>query len=156
MLENNEQSLDLETRITNLENNLQQFTTLFQKIGQALLEFDFDRESETIETFEEKRDLEVQETQIEKFIRHNRPLLEEEYEKLQIINDSDDLGKFLEIAEAFKIQLSYTIDCLRLGKKKIPENCIIQHSDQSIAVAFFELYGSTFNNSIKKFYKLIK
>jgi len=123
--ETNEQSLALETRITNLENNLQQFTTVFQKIGRALLEFDFDHQSENIETLEQKPDKEVQETKIEKFIRQNRPLLEAEYEKLQIINDSDDLGKFLEIAEAFKIQSNYTIDCLRLGKKKIPENCVI-------------------------------
>ena len=153
--ENNEQSLNLETRMTNLENNLQQFTTLFQKIGQALLEFDFDRESETIETFEEKRDLEVQETQIEKFIQQNRPLLEKEYEKLQIINDSDDLGKFLEIAEAFKITSNYSIDYLRLGQRKIPENCVIQHSDRIIVVAFLQLDGSIFTSRIKNFNELV-
>ena len=151
--ETNEQSL--ETRITNLENNLQQFTTVFQKIGQALLEFNFDHESDTVETFEKKRDQEIQETKIEKFIRQNRPLLEEEYDKLQIINDSDDLGKFLEIAEAFKIQSNYTIDCLRLGKKKIPENCVIQYSNQSIAVAFLQLDGSTFTSRIKNFNELV-
>lgn len=153
--ENKEQSLTLETRITNLENNLHQFTTLFQKIGQALLEFDFDHESDKVETFEKKRDQEIQETKIEKFIRQNRPLLEEEYDKLQIINDSDDLGKFLEIAEAFKIQSNYTIDCLRLGKKKIPENCVIQYSNQNIAVAFLQLDGSTFTNRIKNFNELV-
>lgn len=153
--ENNEQSLNLETRMTNLENNLQQFTTLFQKIGQTLLEFSFDRKSDNMEIFEEKRDLEVQETKIEKFIRQNRPLLEQEYDKLQIINESDDLGKFLEIAEAFRNKSDYVIDYLHLGRKKIPPNCVIQYAEQSFAIAFLELDGSTFTNRIKNFNELV-
>ena len=155
--EANDQSSRLESRITNLENNLQQFTTLFQKIGQALLEFDFDfdHKFDNTETFQETRDPEVQETKIEKFIRQNRPLLEQEYDKLQIINDSDDLGKFLEIAEAFRNRSDYIIDYLHLGRKKIPPNCVIQYADQSFAIAFLELDGSTFTNRIKNFNELV-
>ena len=59
--ETKEQSSTLETRMTNLENNLQQFTTLFQKIGQTLLEFnfDFDHKFDNTETFQETRDPEA-------------------------------------------------------------------------------------------------
>jgi len=108
-----------------------------------------------MQAFEEKRDLEVQETKIEQFIRQNRPLLEQEYDKLQIINESDDLGKFLEIAEAFRNKSDYIIDYLHLGRKKIPPNCVIQYAQQSFAIAFLELDGSTFTNRIKNFNELV-
>jgi len=145
----------LESRIANLESNLQQFTTLLQKVGQALSEFNLvDTDFELISHIDNNEKNEVQ-TKVEEFIQQNRPLLEREYEKLQIINDHDDLGKFVEIAEAFRTKSDYVIDYLHLGRKKIPANCVIQYFNKSTAVAFLELDATTFTNRIKNFNELV-
>ncbi len=161
-LEIGSDQLILETRIASLENNLHQFKLLFQKMGQVLLELDFADTDTTINNvnnelgFNKSKDQNHEiNTKVQDFIQRTRPLLEQEYEKLQIINDSDDLGKFLEIAEAFKIRSNYVIDYLHLGRKKIPVNCVIQYADQSFAVAFLELDGSTFTSRIKNFNELV-
>ncbi|MEB3309066.1 MAG: exonuclease domain-containing protein [Snowella sp.] len=155
--ENIENVSDLETRINRLENHFQQFQSLFQQMGKLLSEFTLtDLTSSRIPHQNSTNSIANSIfSQINRFIEQNRPLFEQEYEKLQIINDSDDLGKFLEIAEAFKTQSSYVIDFLSLGRKKIPEHCVIQYTDQSFAIAFLQLDGSTFTNRIKNFNELV-
>ena len=148
----------LETRIANIESHLQQFTTLFQKMGQALSEFNLtgtDFKFNPDINYEDKVESNLVHPTVKEFIQKNCPLIEQEYEKLQIINDNDDLGKFVEIAEAFRIKSDYIIDYLHLGRKKLPANCVVQYADKSFSIAFLQLDGTNFTSRIKNFNELV-
>ena len=59
-------------------------------------------------------------------------LLEQEYQKPQIISESDDIGKLMQILEAFKLLIDLDIDHLKLGRKVVPENCVIYKDNKKL------------------------
>jgi hypothetical protein len=92
---------------------------------------------------------------VQEFLIKNRLILEQDYDKLQIITDTDDVGKFKVITEAFQLAGNFTIDYLRFGKKKLPEHLVIQHQHHRQAIAFLNLDGTFFTNRIKNFNELV-
>jgi DNA polymerase III epsilon subunit-like protein len=110
-------------------------------------------------------------SQIEEYVKHNckqkledpllvylqeqRTLIEKEYIDLQIISDSDDIGKLIAIAEAFKTINIFDIDCLRLGKKTLPEHILIRNQAQSFAIGFLQTDGTSFTSRIKNYNELL-
>jgi DNA polymerase III epsilon subunit-like protein len=141
-----EENISLNERLTQLEKEFQSFKQLFQNLGQALLEFT---------PPDPKPDPKPDPTLVQEFLIKNRLILEQDYDKLQIITDTDDVGKFKVITEAFQLSGNFTIDYLRFGKKKLPEHLVIQHPNQRQAIAFLNLDGTFFTNRIKNFNELV-
>jgi DNA polymerase III epsilon subunit-like protein len=91
---------------------------------------------------------------VEEFIRTNRTLLQKEYQKPQIITDSDDLGKLITIAQAFSLLIPLEIDYLRLGKRVLPEHLLLI-GKQKVAIGFLQTDGSGFTSRIKNWNELL-
>ena len=91
---------------------------------------------------------------IQEFIRTNRILLHKEYQKPQIITDSDDLGKLITIAQAFSLLIPLEIDYLRLGKRILPEHLVLI-GKQKVAIGFLQTDGSGFTSRIKNWNELL-
>lgn len=89
------------------------------------------------------------------YLYEQRKVLEQAYSKLQIITDSDDYGKLLAIAEAFRELGKFEIDTLRMGKRKLPEHLLIQRQNQEFVIAFLQGDGSAFTSRIKNLNELV-
>jgi hypothetical protein len=92
---------------------------------------------------------------IHEYLQEQRSVLEKEYTKLQIISDSDDIGKLVTIAEAFQDIQSFETDYLLLGKKKLPEHLVIRNQSQSFFVGFLQIDGASFTSRIKNCNELL-
>lgn len=92
---------------------------------------------------------------IKKFLAEQRYLYDQEYSNIQIISDSDDIGKLQAIVEAASLISPIERDYLRLGKKRLPEHILIKTVTQSVAIAFLNLSGAPFTNCIKNFNELV-
>ncbi|MEN8220863.1 MAG: exonuclease domain-containing protein [Pseudomonadota bacterium] len=95
------------------------------------------------------------EQQVRDYLNQQKALLEQEYQKNVIISDFDDIGKVITTAEAFKTFKPLETDCLRLGKRKLPEHLLIKTQKQSFVVAFLHLSGSNFTSRLKNFNQLV-
>ncbi len=122
-----EPGLSIIQRLDQLERNIQQLTTIVKTITGSNPTPD---------------------SPIQEFIRTNRILLQKEYQKPQIITDSDDLGKLITIAQAFSLIIPLEIDYLRLGKRVLPEHLVLI-GKQKIAIGFLQTDGSGFTSRIK-------
>ena len=89
------------------------------------------------------------------YLKNQTKQLQEQYHKLQIISDSDDLGKFTTIAEAFKTIKELEFSYLRLGKRVIPEHIVITTSRQPTSIGFLQVDGSSFTSRIKNHNELV-
>jgi hypothetical protein len=90
------------------------------------------------------------------YIEREKALLENAYEDLIIISDSDDVGKLLTVTEAFNtLSNKMETDRLKLGKKKIPENLLIKTPKQSFVVGFLQVSDMVFPSRIKNFNELV-
>ncbi|MGK7948322.1 MAG: exonuclease [Xenococcaceae cyanobacterium] len=89
------------------------------------------------------------------YLEKQRELITNNYSKLQIISDSDDVGKVKTIAEAFAHLNDITIDHLRLGKKRIPEQIVINRKHQKFSIGFLQTDGSSFTFRIKNYNELV-
>ncbi|EDN67565.1 exonuclease family protein [Beggiatoa sp. PS] len=95
-------------------------------------------------------------TLIIEYIEKEKPLLEENYDKLVIISDSDDVGKLLMVAEAFNILFQdIETDRLKLGQKKLPEHLLIKLPKQSYVIGFLQVSDMGFPSRIKNFNELV-
>jgi DNA polymerase III epsilon subunit-like protein len=92
---------------------------------------------------------------IHEYLQEQRSVLEKEYTKLQILSDSDDIGKLVTIAEAFKDIQSFETDYLLLGKKKLPEHLVIRNQSKSFFIGFLQIDGSAFTPRIKNCNELV-
>lgn len=88
------------------------------------------------------------------YLRTQRQTLAQAYSKPQIIADSDDLGKLITIAEAFKTLKDFQLDYLQLGKRKLPEHLVLQ-AQRQIAVGFLQIEGSAFTGRLKNWNELV-
>ena len=86
------------------------------------------------------------------YLERERKLLEEEYEKLVIISDSDDIGKVLNVAEAFNMLLNNVeVSYLKVGSRKLPEHVLIKAPTQSVVIGFLQVSDMVFPARIKNF-----
>jgi GTPase SAR1 family protein len=90
------------------------------------------------------------------YLEREKPLLEEHYDKLVIISDSDDVGKLLTVTEAFNL-FSQNIETenLKLGQKKLPEHLLIKTPKQSYVIGFLQVSDMGFPARIKNFNELL-
>ena len=90
------------------------------------------------------------------YLEREKALLDEEYEKLVIISDNDDIGKLLTVTEAFNTLFnSIEVDRLKLGKKKLPEHLLIKMPAQSFVIGFLQVGDMVFPSRIKNFNELV-
>jgi len=95
-------------------------------------------------------------TLVIEYLEREKPLLEDDYEKLVIISDSDDVGKLLTVAEAFNaLHKNVETERLKVGKKKLPEHLLIKIPEQSFGVGFLQGSDMTFPSRIKNFNELV-
>lgn len=93
--------------------------------------------------------------QVKDFFCQNREILKDDYQKLQIITESDDIGKLKIILEALNSIHSFKTDFLSLGRKRLPEHILIRTAKASTVIAFLHRDGSQFTNYIKNFNQLV-
>ncbi|AFZ37291.1 Exonuclease RNase T and DNA polymerase III [Stanieria cyanosphaera PCC 7437] len=89
------------------------------------------------------------------YLETQKKLLEQDYDKLQIISDSDDIGKLKTIIEAFQTIVNLEIDHLRLGKKKIPDHLVVKKTNYTLVIGFLQIDGTAFTTRIKNFNELV-
>ena len=167
--------LNLEDRVHNLENILQQIAQLINPLvnfnhqeidlGEIL-----DQSPTLIEEKGNKIEIKVKQNQTGKsknkinlvkqklfsYLDSKKQLINQEYEKPQIITDSDDIGKLTTIMESFTIaDEKLEINQLRLSKRKIPEHLLISNDKTNTVIAFINLAGSIFTSRIKNFNELV-
>lgn len=85
---------------------------------------------------------------IREYLRTQRLELQRDYQKPQIITDSDDLGKLTTIAEAFREVKPFEIEYLQLGKRTLPEHLVLL-GNRKVAVGFLQIDGGAFTSRIK-------
>ena len=90
------------------------------------------------------------------YLENERKVLEEEYEKLVIISDSDDIGKLLTMTEGFNVLLrNIELSYLKVGTRKLPEHLLITAPTQSVVIGFLQVSDMVFPSRIKNFNGLV-
>ncbi|MCK5878029.1 MAG: hypothetical protein KAG43_10365 [Candidatus Marithrix sp.] len=90
------------------------------------------------------------------YLEREKEVLEDEYEKLVIISDSDDIGKLLTVTEAFNTVLkNIEIERLQLGTRKLPEHLLIKNPNLSFVIGFLQVSDLGFPSRIKNFNELV-
>ncbi len=154
----------LEKRLEKVENTLENLQTIFSKLAEVITlnrnqEILVNKEVENPVTTEvdikEKVSLKQDSEIALEYLAKNRLILAENYSHLQIVTDSDDLGKLIEITNALATVLPIETDYLRLGKSKIPEHLVIKTKHHSMAIAFLEVDGVSFTTRLKNFNQLV-
>jgi len=146
--EGSESDRSIIQRLDQLERNIQWLTKRIEKnTGNNTIE-DPKIEDPKIE------DLKITNPEIQEFIRINHILLRKEYQKPQIITDSDDIGKLTTIAQAFSLLIPLKIDYLRLGKRALPEHLELI-GKRKVAIGFLQTDGSGFTSRIKNWNELL-
>lgn len=91
---------------------------------------------------------------LNQYLQEKRAVLETEYEKTQIITDSDDIGKLSTIAEAFQTIYPLETGILRLGRRKIPEHIVLK-AQKTRVMGFLQCDSNSFTTRIKNFNELV-
>jgi len=89
------------------------------------------------------------------YIDREKALLEQDYDKIVVISDTDDIGKVLAVSQAFNSLKNVEIDRLKLGKRKLPEHYLIKARQQSFLVGFIHSSEMGFASRIKNFNELV-
>lgn len=93
---------------------------------------------------------------LEDEIHTRREHLEARYDQAQIIDDEDDLGKLMTLADVYARYRPITIDNVRLGRSKVPANLSIQvNSAPANVISFLYADSGAFTARIKNFNKLV-
>lgn len=92
---------------------------------------------------------------LHQYLLEKRAVLETEYTKVQIISDSDDIGKLNTITEAFQTIYPVETGVLRLGKRKIPEHIVIKVNSEERIIGFLQCDSSSFTTRLKNFNELV-
>ena len=90
-----------------------------------------------------------------KYLEREKKQLEDKYQRPQIVEDSDDIGKLRTITEAFKSINNLEIDHLRLGKKKLPEHLAIENKSNKTCIGFLQVSNTSFTARIKNWNSLV-
>ena len=148
----------LEERLASVEQELQTLKNLWQQMGQLFAGFTLSSTAQDVlpsASTPQLTGMTTEHHRVQEFLVEHRSQLAADYEKLQIITDSDDLGKLKVILEAWQVLKGFSLDYLRLGKKRIPEHLVIKQGSHNQAIAFLNLEGSTFTSRIKNFNELV-
>jgi len=90
------------------------------------------------------------------YIQIEKERLEEEYETLIVISDTDDIGKLLTVTEVFNTLLkNMEIERLKRGNRKLPEHLFIKTPTQSFVIGFLHGSDAGFSSRIKNFNELL-
>ncbi|BAQ62631.1 hypothetical protein GM3708_3037 [Geminocystis sp. NIES-3708] len=90
------------------------------------------------------------------YLDNKKQLLEKEYQKAQVITDSDDIGKLKTILEAYQtIEPSLEINQLMLGKRKLPEHLAIINKNGTNIIAFLNISAAGFAARLGNFNELV-
>ncbi len=90
------------------------------------------------------------------FLTAQQKQLEKDYHRAPIITDSDELGKLLEVINAFQKIQSIVVDQLSLGRRALPEHIKIEVNRSSHVIGFLNLAGAAFAPRIKNFNQLVE
>ena len=161
-----------DSRIETLEKQVSQLHQLFTTIAEAFSTFQAG--SQNVESISNKEvdskignvqntpDREIvskvnnaEEQAIIDYIEKQKAQIEAKYNRVQIIDDNDDIGKLKTIVNAFNAVKKNPTEHLRLGKKKLPQHLVIKTSDRNLCLSFLQISGSTFTNRIKNFNSLV-
>jgi DNA polymerase III epsilon subunit-like protein len=148
----------VEQRLEIVEKELQTLKNLWQQMGQIFTGISFSASvPEVLATVPNPQltGRTTEQNRVQQFLVEHRSQLAADYEKLQIITDSDDLGKLKVILEAWQLLKGFSLDYLRLGKKRVPEHLVIKQVSHNQAIAFLNLEGSVFTSRIKNFNELV-
>jgi hypothetical protein len=155
----------LSERVNNLEIELLSLKEKLHNLGITLIDGLGNKNSRTITGTTEttnyptsnnlKEAFSTEKHTIDQFLAEQRNLCDQEYLNIQIISDSDDIGKLQSIVEAVSSITHIEQDYLRLGRKRLPEHIVIKTPRKSTAIAFLNLSGTPFTNYIKNFNELV-
>ncbi|MFM7426191.1 MAG: exonuclease domain-containing protein [Elainella sp.] len=88
------------------------------------------------------------------YLQTQRQLLRQEYSHLQIITDSDDLGKLITIAEAFKTLQPFETSQIQMGKSRLPEHLLFL-GRSNVAVGFLQIDGAAFTRRLQNWNRML-
>jgi DNA polymerase III epsilon subunit-like protein len=149
----------VEARLKKLENRVLQFEQVFQAIQKVFnLPLDENTNPTILEPVQFASNNNIQNSDRNLVLRYLKTIqksLEQEYNKLQIISDSDDIGKLITIVNAYTPILDLESDRLRLGKRTLPEHLVIIKNSYSYVIGFLQSDGSSFTSRIKNFNELV-
>ncbi len=97
----------------------------------------------------------TEQVKVIEYLETQKELITQEYNKLQIISDTDDIGKLKTIIDAFKTVINLEIDHPRLSKRKLPEQILIKSDRLFISIGFLNLEGSAFTSRIRNHNELV-
>jgi len=89
------------------------------------------------------------------YLKQQEQELQQQYQKPTIINDHDDIGKIIEIAQGFQYLTSLEMQTLKLGKKKIPDHLVLKKGKKGNVLGFLQIAGSAFTARLKNFNQLV-
>ncbi|MGB3188216.1 MAG: exonuclease domain-containing protein [Limnoraphis sp.] len=95
-------------------------------------------------------------TPIKQYFRKQKDRLTEDFAQLQVLTDSDDIGKLETIIQFFQAtwqQLEITT--LSLGKRVIPEHLVISTEQHKCVIGFLHLSGNSFFHRMKNYNELM-
>lgn len=89
------------------------------------------------------------------YLKQQESELKRQYQKPTIVNDNDDIGKIIEIAESFQYLTTLEMQTLKLGKRKIPDHVVIKKGNRGNVLGFLQINGSAFTARIRNFNQLV-
>jgi len=93
--------------------------------------------------------------QVSEYLERKKALLEEQYDKLTIISDDDDIGKLKLVAETFcLIHEEIELDQLTLNRKQLPEHLLIKTPKKTYVIGFAQVASTVFPPRSKNFVSL--
>lgn len=93
--------------------------------------------------------------QVTEYLKREKAFLEEQYDKLTIISDDDDLGKLKLVAETFiLINEGIELDYLRLNRRQLPQHLLIKTRKQNYVIGFAQVSSSIFPPRTRNFTQL--
>ncbi|PSO48914.1 MAG: exonuclease [Cyanobacteria bacterium SW_9_44_58] len=89
------------------------------------------------------------------YLKQQEQAINQQYQKPTIINDHDDIGKIIEIAQGFQYLTSLEMQTLKLGKKKLPDHVVVKKGKSGNVLGFLQIAGSAFTARLKNFNQLV-
>ncbi len=157
-------------RIEILESQFSKLERVFKKIANAFQIFteggeqEEEREEEKVikepeikkeDKLENETIIDNERAKVIRYLETQKKLITQEYNKFQIISDSDDIGKLKTIIKAFKIVINLKIEHPRFGKRRLPEQILIKSDRLSVSIGFLNIEGSAFTARIKNHNELV-
>jgi len=89
------------------------------------------------------------------YLKQQEEDIKKQYHKPTIINDNDDIGKIIEIAQSFQYVTTLEMQTLKLGKRKIPAHVAVKKGKTGNVLGFLHIGGSSFTAQLRNFNQLV-